>query len=105
MSKNIIWSCLFIIGFSTIGSAKLIPAQAIVSYLDRGLEVRYIKMEVKEKQELPKEIKIGEITYPLYKSKEEAYQSVLNAGLKRDITIVYVISSVEKETEMLTLAK
>lgn len=103
--KNFIWICLFIMGIPVIGTAKSNSVKCISSYRDRGLEVRYIKMEIREKQELPKEIKVGGINYPLYKTKEEAYNSVQNAGIKRDITVVYVVSAIEKETEMLSLSK
>jgi hypothetical protein len=71
--------------------------------LDRGLEIHYLKMELKKGEEPPKTVTVAGLVYPLYKTKEEAYNNVLNAGLKKDITVVYVISSAEKATETITL--
>jgi hypothetical protein len=103
--KSFIWSVLFITGLSSVSMANVISENVIMNYRDRGLEVRYIKMNIDSKQELPKQVKIGEVNYPLYKTKEEAYDAVLKSGFKKDLTVVYVVSNVEKETETLSLPK
>ncbi len=73
--------------------------------MDRGVEIRYIKMKVEKNKEAPKEIILGGTSYPLFKTKEDAYNTVLNSSVKKDITIVYVISNEEKNTETLPLKK
>jgi hypothetical protein len=70
---------------------------------DRGLEIRYMKMELKKGEELPKTVTVNGVVYPFYKTKEEAYNNTLNAGIRRDMTVVYVLSSTEKDTETVTL--
>jgi hypothetical protein len=71
--------------------------------LDRGLEIHYMKMELKKGEELPKTVTVKGVVYPFYKTKEEAYNSTLNAGIRKDITVVYVLSSTEKASETITL--
>lgn len=102
--KNFIWVILFIISSPAIATSDLIltPVELLG---DRGLEIRYIKMDVRDKKDLPKEIKIDGITFPLFESKEDAYNTTIKASIKRDITIVYVISAIEKDKEIISLEK
>lgn len=80
-------------------------ANTLNRLLDRAVEIHYTKVDLKEGEAFPKEIKIQNHVYPLFKTKEEAYDYVKNMSLKSDITIVYVASKVEKETEILNVEK
>jgi hypothetical protein len=93
-----------ILGFTLVLFLAIKPLSA-VNLGDRGVEIRYVKLELKEKEAFPKEIKIDNVTYPLFKTKEEAYNHVKNMGVKSDITIVYVASSEVKNTEILSVEK
>lgn len=100
--KNILRTILLlflIVLFSEAGSMN------VFSLVDRGVEVRYTKINLKEGEVFPKEIKIQDTVYPLFKTKEEAYNYVRDMSVKSDITIVYVVSKEEKDSEMLTIEK
>ncbi|MCE3279510.1 MAG: hypothetical protein K0S44_1701 [Bacteroidetes bacterium] len=76
-----------------------------VNLVDRGVEIRYVKVELKEKEAFPKVIKIDNVIYPLFKTKEEAIDHVKNMGVKSDMTTVYVAASEVKTTEILAVEK
>jgi hypothetical protein len=105
--KKIAALCLLLGMFISQSTAVLVSKSFVSSVLllDRGLEVHYVKMALKKGESIPKTITMYGVVYPLYQTREEAYNTVVNAGLKKDITTVYVISPIEKETEMITLAK
>lgn len=73
------------------------------SFSERGLEIRYYVFD-KKNTPIPSEITIDKVKYPLYKSKEDAVQSVTASGLKKDYTIVYVVSDKSKTTEVIAIA-
>jgi hypothetical protein len=73
--------------------------------VERLLEIRFIVMELSNGDNTPKTINIKGKEYLLFKTKEEAYNTVLYSFSKSDVTIVYVISKEEKESERFTLPK
>ena len=93
---------LILFSFVSFTEAKSLNSSRL---LDRAVEIHYTKVDLKEGDAFPKEIKIQDHVYPLFKTKEEAYDYVKNMSLKSDITIVYVASKVEKETEILNVEK
>jgi hypothetical protein len=104
--KNFIWVAFVVLAAIPLtGVSKNSSVFNLENKRDRGLEIRYVKMEVKDKKDLPKEIKIDGITYPLYQTKEDAYNATINASIRRDITIAYVISAAEKPNEIISLGK
>jgi hypothetical protein len=68
----------------------------------RGMEIRYTKLDPATK-EIPREITIDEVTYPLFKTRKEAIEHVKGMTIKKDVTIVYVVSDEEKKSEFLTV--
>lgn len=75
------------------------PFKTIV---ERGLEIRYYVYN-ENAENLPSEIIVDETKYPLYISKEAAIESIRNASIKKDYTIVYVVSSETKNTEIISI--
>ncbi len=61
----------------------------------RGVEIRYIVNHPENELFLI----LDEKKYPVFNSKKEAISYVENMTIKYDITVVYVRSTVEKETE------
>lgn len=72
------------------------------SETSRGLEIRYIVIQEKKDKEKV-EIIIDSVKYPLFKTKELAIESVKYANLKKDYTIVYVLSETQKKTEIISI--
>ena len=70
--------------------------------MGRGIELRYIKVDGYDEKK-QKEIKVNDKVYPLFKTKELAYNYVKNMPLKKDLTVVYVVSSEEKELELIDI--
>lgn len=100
--KKKLFSFLLLCSFVSFSEAKSLN---LFRLLDRAVEIHYTKVDLKEGEVFPKEIKIQDRVYPLFKTKEEAYDYVKNMSLKSDVTIVYVASKVEKETEILNVEK
>jgi hypothetical protein len=105
LNKRVITAFLFLmLGVSIQSAAK--PNCGETNYVNtpaRGIEIRYIVLtDVKEKEK--KEIEVDGKKYALYKSKEDAVDAVSNAWPKKDLTIVYVISDVEKDKEIFDIA-
>lgn len=100
--KKNLFAFLLLFSFASFSEAKSLN---LYSLLDRAVEIHYTKVDLKEGEAFPKEIKIKNHVYPLFKTKEDAYDYVKNMSLKSDITIVYVASNVEKETEILSVEK
>lgn len=98
--KNIFSGLLFLFAvmFSQAGTIA-----AKTTMLDRAAEIRYTKVDLKKGEAFPKEIKINDVTYPLFKTKEEAVEHVKNMSLKSDVTVVYVASNDKKDTEILNV--
>lgn len=104
-----------IIGFIIVLSAISGLSQATAmepDYLEsvklsygRGIEIRYTKVELKPGEALPREITIDDVKYPLYKTKEEAVTAVKNSAIRKDLTVVYVLSEVEKDTEKFDISE
>lgn len=69
---------------------------------ERGIEIRYYVLKVGESSKI-QSIKVDGIEYKLYKSKEDAVNSVKLAEFKKDYTIVYVLSSEKKENEIISI--
>ena len=70
--------------------------------INRAVEIRYIVIEKKDVS-LKEEIIIEGKTYQLFKSKEDALISIGNAPIKKDYTVVYVISTAVKAVEIVEL--
>lgn len=70
---------------------------------ERGLEIRYYVF-TKKPATLPTEVVVDKVKYPLYKTKAEAIESIKFSGLKKDYTIVYVVSDKKKDSEIVALA-
>lgn len=68
----------------------------------RGLEIRYIIIPEKKDKEKD-EIIIDNVKYPLFKTKDSAIEYVTYAILKKDYTIVYVLTEKQKETEIIAI--
>jgi hypothetical protein len=98
--KNYLLLIATVISFN-LGS----KAYTLNSAIDRLLEIRYIVMEIKDSDTIPSTIKISNKDYQLFRTKEEAYNAILNSTAKSDVAIVYVISKEEKESERFTLPK
>ena len=101
--KNIFPALFFLFGVILFSQAGTVNSERIM--LDRAAEIRYTKVDLKEGEVFPKEIKIQDVVYPLFKTKEEAFDYVKNMSLKSDITIVYVASEEKKDNEILTVEK
>lgn len=85
---------------SSISIAGSVGSEIIYTHcFGRGIEVRYVKVDLKPGESLPKEIIIDEIKYPLYPTKEEAVAAVKNSAIRKDLTVVYVVSKESKDTE------
>lgn len=70
--------------------------------IERGLEIRYYVL-ISSAKNIPTVITIENKSYDLYKSKTEAINAIKNATLKKDFSIVYVISEQAKETEYVVI--
>jgi len=101
-SKNMFRTLILL--FILTASMKLGAMNSMI-LMDRGAEIHYTKIELKKGEAFPNTITIYDKTYPLFKTKDEAFNYVKNMGMKADITIVYVASDVVKETEMMSVGK
>lgn len=72
------------------------------TYVERGIEIRYY-FHKNASVPPPQEIIVNEVKYPLYKSREIAIETIKNASIKKDYSIVYVISVEEKNTEIISI--
>ncbi len=70
--------------------------------VERGLEIRYYVFN-KKTGTIPSEITIDKVKYTLFKSKEEAIQSVKYSTPKKDYTIVYVVSEKIQSAEIIAI--
>jgi hypothetical protein len=101
MPVKLLFSLMLLITLGSVSYASGLNI-SVVKLVGRGVEIRYHKMELNGK-EAPKEIVIDEVTYPLFKTKKEAVDHVRAMAVKKDLTIVYVLSDEEKKTEFVTV--
>ena len=83
-------------------SNTLVFSSKFCTKTTRGLEIRYIiSLEKLDKEK--DEIIIDGIKYLLFKTRESAIESVKYNSLKKDYTIVYVISDIKRNTEIISI--
>jgi len=95
-----------IISFNAIGINKCNSQNLFIANLQqviRGLEIRYIVLEDKKISE-KKEIIIEGVTYNLFKTREDAIETTKYSNLKKDYTIVYVITDKKSATEVVSIS-
>lgn len=107
MKKLITLIAIFIAGINMVGSNSVIPSikqhlNQLPIVIERGVEIRYYVL-VNSSEKMPITVTIENINYDLYKSKTEAINAIKNAVLKKDYSIVYVISEKAKETEYVVI--
>lgn len=93
--------CMNLLFSSSIPSGH-ISACHFNFFSERGLEIRYIIIQGKTDQEKD-EIIIDNIKYPLFKTKESAIETIKYANPKKDYTIVYVLTEIQKKTEIISI--
>ncbi|MES2836454.1 MAG: hypothetical protein V4667_02935 [Bacteroidota bacterium] len=71
-------------------------------FSERGVEIRYYVFDTKPKT-IPSEIVVDNVKYALYKTKEEAIETVKYSGVKKDYTVVYVVSNKVKSIEIIAI--
>jgi len=69
---------------------------------ERGIEIRYYLVDPRNFK-YTEYIEIEGHKHRLYKSKDDAVNSIRNSDLKKDYTIVYVLSTTKKETEIISI--
>lgn len=97
---------LIIISFNAISINKCnlqTPCIVNLQQVIRGLEIRYVVLEDKKILE-KKEIIIEGVTYNLFKTREDAIETTKYSNLKKDYTIVYVISDKKRATEIISIS-
>lgn len=96
MSKSLIFFAMILFSSKLVATDFSFYSKKSFNLTElRSIEIRYIK-------DYPVDqlfILVDDKKYPVFNTKEEAITYVENMSLKKDLTIVYVRSSSEKETE------